>query len=206
VSPLTVSVIVLWLVVIALCLVVMALARQLGVLHERMGPAGALMLARGLTVGARAPEVAVTDLQGRRATLGASRADGKSTLLAFVSPTCPVCKALLPVLKASAVSEDSWLEIVLASDGDLAEQRAFVERQQLHAFSFIVSAPLGIAYQAGKLPFAALLDEQGILRARGIINSREHLESLFEAKRLGVGSLQEYFERAGQHGVGDSRP
>jgi hypothetical protein len=25
------------------------------------------------------------------------------------------------------------------------------------------------------------------------VNSREHLESLFEAKRLGVASLQEYF-------------
>ena len=38
-----------------------------------------------------------------------------------------------------------------------------------------------------------LIDEAGILRARGLVNSREHLESLFEAKRLGVSSLQEYF-------------
>ena len=43
---------------------------------------------------------------------------------------------------------------------------------------------------------SAMIDEHGILRARGIINSREHLESLFEAKHRGVASLQDYFERA----------
>jgi hypothetical protein len=42
-----------------------------------------------------------------------------------------------------------------------------------------------------------LLDGAGILRARGLVNSREHLESLFEAQRLGVASLQEYFASKG---------
>ena len=62
--------------------------------------------------------------------------------------------------------------------------------------ALFMSASLGLAYQVGRLPFAALLDEHGILRARGLVNSREHLESLFEAKRLGVASLQEYFSGA----------
>jgi methylamine dehydrogenase accessory protein MauD len=55
---------------------------------------------------------------------------------------------------------------------------------------------LGMTYQVNRLPYAVLIDEQGTVRARGLINSREHLESLFEAKRRGVASLQEYFERA----------
>ena len=42
------------------------------------------------------------------------------------------------------------------------------------------------------------MDAQGVLRARGIVNSREHLESLFEAKRLGLASIQDYFEAAAQ--------
>jgi hypothetical protein len=37
-----------------------------------------------------------------------------------------------------------------------------------------------------------LLDEKGVLVAKGLVNSREHLESLFEAKRLGVASVNEY--------------
>jgi methylamine dehydrogenase accessory protein MauD len=54
-----------------------------------------------------------------------------------------------------------------------------------------------MTYQVSRLPFAALLDAGGRLRARGLVNSREHLESLFEAQRLGVASLQDYFARAG---------
>ena len=193
-SPLVVSNLVLWLLVIALSLVVLALARQLGVLHERITPVGALMLAKGLKVGELAPVVEVVDLEARPRSLGAPRADLRDTLIVFVSPTCPVCKALLPVLKTSRKSEQGELEIVLASDGDLAEQRAFIQAQGLEAFPYVVSAPLGMTYQVNRLPFAVLIDAHGVLRARGLVNSREHLESLFEAKRLGVASLQDYLE------------
>ena len=190
---------VLWLVVIALCVALLAVIRQLGVLHERIAPVGALMLAKGLKVGEAAPQVAAQDLEGRSLTLGAVRTDERATLIMFVSPTCPVCKTLLPVLKSSLASERDWLDIILASDGETAAQREFVLAQRLGAFPYIVSAPLGISYQVNRLPFAVLMDAQGVLRARGIVNSREHLESLFEAKRLGFASIQDYFEAAAEH-------
>jgi len=199
VTALAVSNVTLWFVVIGLCLALLAVVRQLGVLHERIAPVGALMLAKGLKVGEFAPAIAVDDLDGRPLTLGSARTDGRATLLMFVSPTCPVCKALLPVLKSSLTSERDWLDIVLASDGENARQREFVAAHRLGSFSYVVSAPLGISYQVSRLPFAALIDAQGVLRARGIVNSREHLESLFEAKRLGFASIQDYFEAAAQH-------
>jgi methylamine dehydrogenase accessory protein MauD len=121
-------------------------------------------------------------------------------LLLFVSPTCPVCKTLLPAVKSSGRDERSWLDVILASDGELGAQREFVAAQGLEGTPYVVSAALGLAYQVSRLPFAALLDEQGVLRARGLVNSREHLESLFEAKRLGVASLQEYFSDARPEG------
>jgi methylamine dehydrogenase accessory protein MauD len=99
-------------------------------------------------------------------------------------------------VKASGKEERTWLDVILASDGDLTEQRDFVRAQGLERLPYVVSAALGLAYQVSRLPFAALIDEQGVLRARGLVNSREHLESLFEAKRLGVASLQEYFSGA----------
>ena len=185
---------VLWAVVVSLTLVVLALVRQLGILHERIAPAGALLLERGLKVGAAAPVVAAIDLDGTTRSLGEAAADGRSTLLVFVSPTCPICKALLPVLKASRRSERQWLEVILASDGEEEEQRRFVAANGLKEIPYVLSAPLGTAYQVGRLPFAALIDSEGVLRARGLINSREHLESLFEAKRRGVASLQQFFE------------
>jgi len=195
-TALAVSNVVLWILVLVLSAVVLALVRQLGVLHERIAPAGALMLNRGLTVGEPGPALVVNDLEGHAHQVGAARADGRSTLLLFVSPSCPVCKSLLPAVKSSRKDERAWMDVILASDGDTFEQRQFVRSQGLDGIPYVVSAALGLAYQVGRLPFAALLDEQGILRARGLVNSREHLESLFEAKRLGVASLQEYFSGA----------
>ncbi len=195
-TALTISNAVLWLVVLVLAAAVLALARQLGVLHERIAPAGALMMRRGLAVGEAVPVLEVADLEGQAHQVGSARTDGRSTLLLFVSPACPVCKSLLPAVKSSRKDERSWVDVILASDGDSAEQRAFVAAHGLEGIPYVVSAALGLAYQVSRLPFAALLDERGILRARGLVNSREHLESLFEAKRLGVASLQEYFSGA----------
>jgi methylamine dehydrogenase accessory protein MauD len=192
-TPLAMSVVILWLVVVALVFVVLALTRQLGVLHERIAPAGALMINRGPAVGGRVQPLEVIDLDGRDLRIGEPRTDGKSTLILFVSPTCPVCKALLPVVRSSREQERGWLDIVLASDGDPAEHQRFVREHGLLGFPYVISAALGLSYQVSRLPFAALLDGSGLLRARGLVNSREHLESLFEAKRLGVASLQEYF-------------
>ena len=195
-TALAISNVVLWIVVLALLVVVLALTRQLGVLHERISPVGALMLNKGLAVGEQAPAVDVVDLDGGSRRVGSPRSDGKSTLLLFVSPTCPVCKSLLPIVKSSGKDERDWLDIVLASDGNADEHREYVRANGLGDVPYVVSAPLGMTYQVSRLPFAALLDEAGVLRARGLVNSREHLESLFEAKRLGVASLQDYFASA----------
>src|SRR5437763_1249837 len=72
-TALVVSNVVLWVAVLSLLVVVLALTRQLGVLHERIAPAGALMLNRGLAVGERAPVFEVVDLDGRSLQLGAAR-------------------------------------------------------------------------------------------------------------------------------------
>ena len=60
---------------------------------------------------------------------------------------------------------------------------------------FVLSEGLGRALSVSKLPYAVLLDEEGRVASLGLVNSREHLESLFEAKERGVASLQEYLSR-----------
>ncbi len=193
-EALAVAVVVLWMLVIALVVAVFALARQIGVLDERVAPMGALMMDEGPKVGDLAPVFNLTTLAGSRVQVGAPGAH--STLVFFVSPTCPVCKKLLPVLRSSAKVESAWLRVVLASDGDEAKQRAFYEKAELADFPYVLSADLGMAFKVGKLPFAVLIDEQGRVRAKGLINSREQLESLFTAKDLGVESIQEYLQKA----------
>ncbi|WP_292959945.1 MULTISPECIES: methylamine dehydrogenase accessory protein MauD [unclassified Novosphingobium] len=193
------ALIALWILVLVLALVVVALLRQVGMLHERLGPVGALMLPGGPEVGQETPAFELEAIDGRAVRIGGA-ADGRSTLLFFLSPTCPVCKSLIPVVKSIAREQGDALQVVLASDGDAQAQYEMVVRERLEAFPLVLSTPLGIAFQVSKLPHAVLIDANNQIVAKGLINNREHLESLFEASRIGVASLQD-FQRARAAGL-----
>ncbi len=190
---LEISNIVLWIGFLAMVLINLALARQIGVLYERVAPAGALMMNQTLTVGSAAPVLAVPTLHGEVLSVG--EVDGKSQLLFFLSPDCPVCNELTPALKSAAKAEAAWLDVILASDGQEQDHRGYVQRKGLQGFPYVVSELLGKTYGVAKLPYAVLIDEQGKIASMGIINSREHLDSLFEAKEHKVASIQDYMNK-----------
>lgn len=188
------SQILIWIAVIVLGVLGIALARQVGVLHERIAPAGALSLHQSVNVGDVVTPMQLTAMDGQAVAIGGTRA-GRSQLLFFVSPDCPVCKSLLPVFKSAAASESDWLDAVLASDGDESKQRRMIMQHGLSSIPFVLSESLGRSLGVAKLPFAVLIDEVGKVAALGLVNTREHLESLFEAKERGVASIQEYLSR-----------
>ena len=192
---LVISNIALWIAFIVMLIVNLALARQIGVLYERIAPAGALMLNKTLRIGAAAPQLTVQDLDGKLLEIGAPDVNGRSTLLYFISPDCPVCGSLVPVVKSAARAESSWLQVILASDGDDQDHGNYVRARGLETFPYVVSELLGKTYGVSKLPYAVLIDEKGLIASMGIINSREQLESLFEAKEKKVASIQDYLSR-----------
>ena len=194
IDALIVSNIVLWLIVVGLGLTVLALVRRIGSLHERISPVGALLPNAKIKVGTAAPEMALTDLDNRLVRVGGVPKDGTQTLLFFLSPTCPVCKKLLPTVARVARAEVPRVRVVLASDGRLEEHLGFARTQVPDGLPYVVSAELGMTYGVGKLPYAVLIDRNGVVAAQGLMNTREHLESLFEAQRYGVASIQDYLE------------
>jgi methylamine dehydrogenase accessory protein MauD len=193
-TALTVMVAVLFAMVLGLSIAVFALSRQVGILFERVAPMGALIIDAGPKVGSAAPLFDVPSLSGSNIKLGGVRE--RSTLLFFLSPTCPVCKKLLPVLRSMRPAEAEWLDVVLASDGEPASHERFVQANNLQNFPYALSTELGVSFRVSRLPFAVLIGEDGIVRAKGLINNREQLESLFSAKELGIESIQSYLEQA----------
>lgn len=189
-----IAVVVLWVMVIVQGIVIFALARQVGVLFERVAPMGALITDGGPKIGDQSPRFDLIALAGQALTVGGPAK--RSMLLFFLSPTCPVCKKLLPVLKSAAAAEKSWVDVVLASDGERPKHEVFVKQQSLDMFPYILSTDLGMGYRVNRLPFAVLIDGEGIVRAKGLVNNREQLESLFNAKELGVASIQSYLGAA----------
>jgi len=189
-SFLIASQIALWIGLLVLGVVCMALARQIGVLHQRIAPAGALSLRQPLKVGDPTPEMTLTALDGSTVQIG-GRA-GRAQLLLFLSPDCKICDALLPAVRSAQGAERQWLDIVLASDGASYAHAEFVREKNLSKFPYVVSEHLGRSYGVAKLPYAVLIDEAGKLSSTGLVNTREHLESLFVAKETGVSNIQQF--------------
>ncbi|OOV93065.1 methylamine dehydrogenase accessory protein MauD [Pseudomonas sp. MF4836] len=196
-QALIVSNVLLWCLLIALAFAVMGLVRQIGILHGRIAPAGALMLDKGVAVNEPAPKVTAADRDGRPVNFG--YAGDKGQLLFFLSPTCPICKSLLPAIKSIAREQAERLEVIYVSDGDLEAQRKLITEFKLEGARYVVGPEVGMTYQIGKLPYAALIDSSGTLRAKGLVNSREHLDSLFEVEHLGSATLQDYLHRDHVH-------
>jgi len=185
--------IILWVIVIVLALVVVALARQVGVLHERVAPAGALMPTNGPKVGELTESMSLSDINGKAVTIGGPNPDNYHSLIMFISPTCPVCKSLVPTAKSLANAERNRLQLIFASDGDKLEQhQAYARDLKLDQFPYVLSQKLGMGFEVSKLPFAVLIGADGTLQSKGLVNTREHLESLIEAMDTGIATLQEY--------------
>src|SRR5690242_14256958 len=130
-SMLLISQILIWVSILVLAGAVLALARQVGVLHERIAPVGALAIAKGPQAGEAAPKVSGRTLAGTHIDVAGPMPPGQLRLLFFVSPTCPVCKNLLPT--AVKFAETEALELLLVGDGEDGDYRSMAERHGIAA-------------------------------------------------------------------------
>lgn len=214
IQALLASNVILWVLVIGLSLLVLALARQVGVLHERVAPAGALLPTSGPKVGELTTAMDIAAIDGASVTIGGEKAAPGAMLVLFISPTCPVCKSLAPTAKSLVKSEKGRLTLIFASDGadneqQLQQHRNYVKDLRITDFPYVISMQLGMTYQVSKLPFALLIGNDGILKSKGLVNSREHLESLLESMDSGIASIQEFVARDPLHeqqDQGDYKP
>jgi len=168
-----VSYVVLWVVVVALAVLALALARQIGTLHLRLGPRGALELDdEGPPLG-EAPEAAdLPSIDGRTVTVGGP---GEAQLLLFVSPGCPICREVVPSLPVAARA--GGMSPRLISDAADAHPYASVPAP------VVASPSLTRDYGVPGTPYAVILDTVGVVRAKGTVNNLEQMEGLIETAR-----------------------
>jgi methylamine dehydrogenase accessory protein MauD len=171
------SYVVLWLLVILLSILVVALARQVGVLHLRLGPRGALEEDdEGPPLGGAVPPHRARDLDGRPVTIGGG---GEGQLVLFVSPDCSLCRAVLPSLPVAARTAGLGPAVVVdaSAPGDHARELA---RKGIR----VVAEPaIAEAYRVPGTPYAVAIDATGVIRAKGTVNNLEQMEGLADTAR-----------------------
>lgn len=184
----------LWIVVIVLGVLelfetglLLLLMRGLG----KMKQAGALFSTkqesspfadRGLAIGTQAPEFVVTDHSGRSITLKES--DGSWRILAFVSPGCPACAMTIKTLD-EALQEKPDIAILVIGSAARAANTAYAIEQNARMPVLTPDATLAKeVYLVQGIPFVYVLDEIGIIRAKGVVNSPEHLQQLLSGANM----------------------
>ena len=148
-----------WILLAVLCVVVVALARQVGTLHLRLGPRGALEIdTEGPELGEALPAFEARATDGTSLLLGGP---GGRRLVLFSSPTCIVCREVAPAVPAAAGAADLVPQIVHDPDAERA-------------------------FEVPGTPFVLVLDEMGVVRAKGTVNNLEQVEGLVDtgARRM----------------------
>lgn len=182
---------ILWVVVAMLSFVVVGLLRQLGLIQLRLGPdPGALITKEGLERGTSAPEFTLTDaLTGASTRLADLR--GRMVLLLFLTPTCISCRQLMPHLRDIAPERSRDIAVLTICHGSEATCGEFAQAFRLDV-PVLVDGPNAIAasYDVRMTPFAFLIDADGVIRLRGVVNTWPQLESLIAEE--GTVSPQEW--------------
>ena len=144
-----VSYVLLWLAVLGLSVMVVALLRQVGVLHTRLRPLGVHFAGEGPDRLVPAPPVPDVDY-----------ATHEMTLVAFSSPTCEVCKRLLPSLRAM--------------------ERQYRDLSLVEVELGPTTQPVFSAFNVRSTPYVVTVDRHGVVQGRGVANSLEQVEVLVE--------------------------
>jgi methylamine dehydrogenase accessory protein MauD len=166
---------VLWMLVLALCIVVVALARQVGTLHLRLGPRGALeMDEEGPPLGEAPVPTTLDDIHGRAVAVGGP---GEWQVLAFATLGCHLCAQILPSLPIAARVRGATPIVIV--DSDVAEAISEFGTSRSDA-TVIASRSLPLDYAVPGTPYIVVLDNSGIVRSKGTVNNLEQLEGLID--------------------------
>lgn len=169
------SYVILWLLVIALSIVVVALARQIGTLHLRLGPRGALELdTEGPPLGEAPESFQLTAIDGNSVSIGGP---GEGQLLVFVSPGCMVCNEVLP--SVDAVARAGRMQAIVLTDVDAHESRRELGAKRIGA-PVVPALEIFSSYSVPGTPYVVVLDERGVAQAKGTVNNLEQVEGLVD--------------------------
>jgi len=139
------------------------------------------------TAGLLAPEVTITDIAGRSATLRGLAARQKALVVAFTSPTCPLSAKLLPTLAAvekEFAGAAAFLYVNPTTSDKMDAIRASIQQHALRgAMVHDKDLTLSAALQAATTTEAFVLDTAGTIIYRGAVDDQYGLGYARDAPR-----------------------
>ena len=148
---------------------------RLDALEAALAERGILAAPDGLLVGVQAPAFDALNLHGGSTSLGELLAPGLPVLLAFTSPGCAACTALLPDIAGWQRDHGARLTVALISQGTLEENRVRLGTTGVRHVLVQRVREIADAFGASVTPSAVLISREGTVAsvlAEGVIAVR----------------------------------
>jgi methylamine dehydrogenase accessory protein MauD len=155
-------------------LLLLVLIRQYGLLADRLGPAGARMTNEGPEPDVR---LDLTALAERTGSVALAAGSGRPMLLLFLDPGCRTCQEMLTAASSVARSEP-WLDQAIVALREPSHGAATWASEVPASIPIAVAPDLAADWEIFGGPFAVALDAQRQVRAKGIVNTKQDLDSL----------------------------
>jgi methylamine dehydrogenase accessory protein MauD len=201
------SLIVLWVVVLFLGFLVVGLLRNLGLLSWRLEQLEAVTPRRlgrdGLKRGTRAPDFTLPGVEGKEIALHDYA--GRKVLLVFTQAGCAPCHAIVPEL--NRLQRQGDVQVLVVNHGDREAGAPWGPAVQAR-FPVLLQRDWQVSrrYQVFATPFAFLVDEQGVITSKGVINNRQHIQFLLAGARSGARNGHGRDDPAGADDAASSGP
>ena len=175
---LIISVVLLWVAVIFPAFLLLGTLRGFGVLSWKLEQMQAITPKRigreGLALGSKAPDFT---LPGAFKEVSLHEYAGRKVLLVFTQNGCGPCNGILPELKRA--HEKAEAQVLVVNEGEPGE-KADAAFPVLRQEDWSVSK----RYSVLATPFAFYIDEQGMIRGKGVINSKEHIRYVLSSVKV----------------------
>ena len=124
----------------------------------------------GLKRGKKAPNFSLPSAAGSEVALHDFA--GRKVLLVFTQTGCSPCQAIVPELNRLG----SDVQVLVVNNGDAASTRKWMDDVKPR-FPVLMQEAFSISkrYEVFATPFAFLIDEDGIVRSKGVAGSRQYL-------------------------------
>jgi methylamine dehydrogenase accessory protein MauD len=171
-----IAILALWIVVLFFGFLLLGSLRAVALLRWQVAQLEATMPSRvgrsGLHPGKRAPKFTLPSIAGGE--VGLEQYAGRKLLLIFMQPGCGPCHGIVPEL--NRFQDSGEIRVLVIHNGDMEAVRRWVQELRPH-FPVAVQERFSLSkrYEIFATPFAFLIDERGVISARGIVSSKQYL-------------------------------